>query len=352
MRTAWVFALSIVVFFMTTSALAIKVDSLYKSTAPVTTQATAERNQATRQALEQVMIKVSGDAQILNNPKLKSNLSAADTLIQQFSYTTLPPGKSTTPYLLEVQFDPTGVNQWLRDAGAAIWGQNRPLVIAWIVYEGSGHPAEIISSDSISDISTLLKQNAEKRGLPLVLPVMDMTEINQITPKDVTDMTISKLTDAAKRYVSDAVLIGHITQDSNGLASQWKLVLGDHQWDWNLAGKSIIDIAPTLINNITNTLATRFAVVTTNTIQKDLALKVTGITHYRDFAQLTRYLNHLTPVANVEITKILSDNDVILKVSLRSTQESFVQALALGKKLTPAPITNAADTMVVYQWNP
>ncbi len=116
MRTAWLFGLSIFLLFMTTCALAVKIDSLYKGTVPVTTEATAQRTEATRQALEQVMIKVSGNAQILNNPKLKSNLNAADTLIQQFSYSTLPPG-STSPYSLEVQFDPIGVNQWLRDAG-------------------------------------------------------------------------------------------------------------------------------------------------------------------------------------------------------------------------------------------
>lgn len=352
MRAAWLYGLSVCVFFMATSALAVKVNSLYKGIVPVTTQAATERNVAVQQALTQVLIKVSGSDQILDNPKLKSRLNTADTLTQQFGYTTPPPGKSTAPYLLEVQFDAAGVNQWLRDAGAATWGQNRPLIVAWIAYDTPGHPSEMISSDAMSDITTLLKLAAAQRGLPLMFPVMDMTDLNQASPKDATDMAIPNLINAAKRYASDAILVGHVTQENNGLTSQWKLVLGDNQWDWHLTGKTVADIVPVLISNITNTLATRFAVVTTNAIQKDLIVKVTGITHYPDFAQLTRYLNHLTPVANVEIIKISTDNDVILKVSLRSTQESFTQALSLGKKLTPVPLTNATDTMVVYQWNP
>ncbi len=353
MRTTWLVGSIILICFMTTSALAVKMGSLYKGTVPVTTQATEERNQAIQQALEQVMIKVSGTDQILNNPKFKSILSSASTLMQQFSYTTPTPGKNSAPYLLEIQFDPTGVNQWLRDAGATTWGQNRPLVLAWIAYEAPGHPAEMISSDSLNDVPALLKQNAEKRGLPFILPVMDMTDLTQASVKDVTDIAIPKLLDAAKRYASDAILIGHITQDSNQLVSQWKLLLGNDQWNWNLSGKSMNEIAPALIADITNTLAARFAVVTTNTVQKDMPMKVTGITHYRDCAQLTRYLSHLPPVANVEITKILADNDVVLKISLRSTQESFIQALSLGKKLTPMdPASNPIDTMVVYKWNP
>jgi len=52
---------------------------------------------------------------------------------------------------------------------------------------------------------------------------------------------------------------------------------------------------------------------------------------------------------------------VILKISLRSTSESFMQLLVQGKKLTPTPpapvpVTtpgnDANNTMVVYQWNP
>ncbi len=352
MRTAWLLGLSIFVFFMTTPVLAVKVESLYKGVVPVTTQAVSERNPAMQLALTQVLIKVSGNDQILNNPQLKSRLSSADTLVQQFGYLTAPAGKNTAPYLLEVQFDPTSVNQWLRDAGAATWGLNRPLVFAWIVYEAPGHPAEIISSDSANEVASLLKQDAVQRGLPFLLPVMDMTDLNQITTKDITDMAIPLLTNAAKRYAGDAILIGHITLQGDSLTSQWKLILDNNQWDWNLTGKNMTEIAPPLIGNITNTLATRFAVVTTNTIQKDILLKVTGITHYPDFAQLTRYLNHLTPVANVEIMKISTNNDVILKISLRSTQESFIRALSLGKKLTPAPVTDTTDTMVIYQWNP
>jgi hypothetical protein len=345
-------AFGIFMCLIATSALAIKMDSLYKGTVPVTTQAVAERNQAIQQALTQVLIKVSGNTQILNNPKLKSRLKTADTLIQQFSYITPPPNKNNVaPYLIEVQFDPVGVNEWLRDAGVAIWGQNRPLILAWIVYEAPGHPAEIMSNDPTIEAVTLLKQYAGEHGLPIMLPMMDITDLDQVSVKDITDMAIPQIVNASKRYAGDAILIGHITQNDGNFISQWKFIMDNNQWNWNITDKNTNSIA-TLINNITNTLAARFAVVTTNTIQKDLTLKVMGITQYSDFAQLTRYLNHLTPVASVEITNILTNNNVILKISLRSTQESFIKALSLGKKLTPVSNTNTTDTMVVYQWNP
>jgi hypothetical protein len=351
MRAAGLTGFITFVLFIALPAMAVNVNSLYKSAIPVNTQSAAERHQAIQQALEHVFIKVSGNDQILNNTSLKSRLNTADTLIQQVGYTT-PLNKSSASYLLEVQFDPAGVNQWLRDAGVPIWGQNRPLIVAWIAYETPGHPAELLGNDSNDELAALLKKQAEERGLPLMLPVMDMTDLNQVSIKNVTDMATPNLLNATARYASDAILIGRIIQSSDGLTSQWRLVFKEQQWDWNLDGKTLTNIIPLLIGNITTTLAARLAIITTNAIQKDLILKVTGITHYPDFARLTRYLNHLTPVANVEIMKISTDNDVILKISLRSTQESFIQALSLGKTLTKIPTNNTTDTMVTYQWNP
>ncbi|MCD6040061.1 MAG: hypothetical protein K0S27_1461 [Gammaproteobacteria bacterium] len=352
MRATGLIGLNLFLLLMTLPALAMKVDSLYKSTVPVTTQGATERSHAVQEALSQVLIKVSGSTQILSSSNLKARLGTADTLIQQMGYITPPSNKNRVPYLLEVQFDPMGIHQWLRDAGIAEWDQNRPLIIAWIAYEAPGHPSEIVNNDLTPEIATLFKQNAEQYGLPLILPLMDMTDFHQISTTDVIDGTLANLTNAAKRYASDAMLIGQVTQASHSLVSRWKLVLGDQQWEWNLAGQSIADIAPPLMTHIMTTLATRFAIITTNTIQKDLLLKVTGITHYPDFAQLTRYLTHLPPVANVEIIKISPDNDVILKVSLRSNQESFIQALSVGQRLIKTSPTTSSNTMVVYQWNP
>jgi hypothetical protein len=352
MKTAWLTGFGLYLLLITTSAFAVKVDALYKATLPVTTQTSAEREQGVKLGISQVFIKISGNNQVIDNPKLKARLGTAETLVQQYSYSTPPIANNNAPYLLEIQFDAEGINQWLRDADVPIWGQNRPLIVAWITYTAPKHPIEIISSDTTNEITRSLKQLAIQRGLPLLLPLMDVTDLTQVSTNDVSSMAIANLSSAAKRYDNDAMLIGNIIQSADGFTSQWKLVFDDNQSDWTLTGKSMIDILPVLINNVTNTLATRFAVMTTDTVQKDLTLKVTGITQYPDFAKLTRYLNQLTPVANVEIVEITTTNEVILKISLRSSQESFIQTLEQGKKLTPVKTTNNDDTRVVYQWNP
>jgi hypothetical protein len=349
-RLGWLFAyLTLGLFLMAGAANAVRVTALYQGVVPVASQSSADRDRMLQPALQQVFVKVSGSNQVLNNPTLKSRLSSASTLMQEFSYTPAPSFiAATTPYLLHINFDPDGVNKILRDAGVPIWGQNRPLLLVWLDFETVNHKAEIIGANSSSDISVILKQNMDRRGVPVIFPAMDMQDISQVTVNDVATMDLLKLSTAAKRYGSDAILVGRITQDEKGYNTQWKLIMGTDQWSWNLSGKALVDSFAALADNIADTLAGRYAAVMTNDAQIKLTLKVVGITQSDDFNQVMNYVKHVTAVTNVEVAHV-TENEITLDVSLRGTENAFVQAVSIGQKLTPVPSENKA--MLVFQWN-
>jgi hypothetical protein len=327
----------LIIGLIVNAAFAVRVESLYQGQVSVASQSQEEQNHAIQAALLQVLTKVSGNNLIANNAEIKSHLNDAAKWVLQVGY--------PQPHLLSVNFDPSGINELLRQVNLPIWGQNRPLIVAWIEFESPGHPAEIISSDSVNEVMTLLKYSAEQHGLPMLFPLMDITDINQVTVNDIRTMAIPTLTNAAKRYAGDIILIGKIIQEKNNFTTQWRLVLNNNQWDWNLSGQTLNQVFSILMDNTMSTLASRFSVVTSNTVQSELILTVTGVTQKTDFAQLINYLDHLTPVANVDVKQI-SGSVVTLTISLRGTQQSFTQLLSLGKKLTPI---NAAEW--TYQWN-
>jgi len=330
------------------AALAVKVTTLYQGVLPVSSQSAAERNQLASQALAQVLIKVSGNNDILNHPKVKARLDSAARLMQEFSYATGLPGE-TKPYLLQLNFDADGVNKILRDAGAPIWGQNRPLLLVWLENEAPRHPAEIIGADSGNRLPIWLKQATDRRGVPVIFPAMDMEDLAQVSVNDMVTMNVPKLMNAAKRYGSDAILIGRILQNPAGYETQWKLIMGNDQWGWNITGQTVPDILAAMADHVAETLAGRYATVITNTVQSNLTLKIIDVAQADDFVQVMNYIKHLTPVASVQLLQI-SGSDMLLRVSLRGTQESFVQALSVGQKLTPAG-SSSEQTTLIYQWN-
>jgi hypothetical protein len=200
-------------------------------------------------------------------------------------------------------------------------------------------------------LQTILNDSAQQRGLPFIFPVMDVTELIQVTGNDVINKSLPLLQSASQRYASNAILMGHVTQTAAGISSEWQLVMGKDQWDFNLSGKTVTEVFNALVNQISDTLAKRYAAVVTKTVQSNLDVKVTGLKQINDLSQLMKYLQTLTPVADVQL-KSVNGSETILTINLRSTKESFTQAVALGTNLQVIPNSNPQDDSLQYQWNP
>lgn len=343
----------IIALFAASFVYAVHVNSVYTADMLVPSQSTDDRLAAEGPALEQVLVKLSGDTNVVNNPAVEARLKNADKLVQEFSYSPSP-DTPKTPYVLHVVFDTEAVNHILRDGDIATWGENRPLILAWISYEPPNKVAEIVDADTEPHILSLLKKHADQRGIPLITPMMDISDMNQVGVNDIVTMAVPTLQNVSKRYGNDALLIARILKNTDGYEIQSKLIKDTKEWSWNIKGKSVDDVITQLMNDITNTLAGQYASVVSDNVQTQFTLKITGISQQSDLAEVMNYLKHLAPVADVEPLDI-SDNEVLLTVSLRGSQDAFIQAVAGEDKLQRVPSVAGAATdpnLLVYQWNP
>lgn len=320
----------------------MRVNDLYVGQIEVPSQSLSDRTNALPAALAQVLIKVSGNNNVINNATIRSNLNNASMLMQEFSY--------KNGNILAVRFDTGMINALLRDASIPIWGVNRPLILAWIVDESRNPSSNIIDNGSTSDISLILQNQAMRRGIPIIFPIMDVTDLTLVSANDIATMKTTVLENASKRYVSDALLIVHTTPLENGFKAEAKLLLGKDEWGWNIQSKTVSDLFTALTDTVANTLAGKYATKITNAIQENLLLEIVGITEHQDFSRIMHYIEHLPPVASLQVEEITGDR-VIFQVSLRGSHDSFMQLLSLNKKLTLLP-SQAGSNKIIYQWKP
>jgi hypothetical protein len=332
--------LFLVMLIFTLPAYAVRVNSIYQADVLVSSQ-NAPKEQVIQQGFEKVLIKVSGKTNVLDNPALKSQLKKAATLVQEYGYSTI-----NSQTFFTVKFDSDGVNQMLRDTGVPIWGLNRPLITVWAENETPTQNPEVISNDSSDDIKMLLQEASHDRGIPVLFPMMDLSEINQVSVNDVKTFTIPNLVNAAKRYDGDAILVMRVFPETNGFSAQARLVLGSDSWDWKISGKNKSELMHGIMDNVADTLSTRYSTVVTNSVQTELMLKITGITQQSDLADVLQYIQRINSVGDVEPSQI-AGSEVTLKISMRGTRQALVQAIALDKKLTPV----SDGVTLVYQWN-
>lgn len=329
-------------FSFTAHAAILK--NLYQASFPVPndTQKLSQTN--VEKAYENVLIKVSGNPNIATLSAIRATFIEASIYIQSYGFNPRKPTtQNTDPVLLTVNFDPKSINQVLRQANQAIWGKKRPSILVWLsVQTPTG--TTMINSETQSDISTSVLQDADARGIPLILPLMDLQDISAKT-----------LEDLLARYSASGVLQGRIISPSpDKWHGQWELILNQQKINWTTTGTSSAQVIAAAVNRVTNTMVNQFAVLSGAGLDSWVTIKVIGIKNLSDYANVMKILRDLTPVLKTEVVKV-DASDLVLKLDVAGGSQGLMNAMGGQKKFAPVPANNQttdAKINFTYQWNP
>lgn len=337
--------LSLLLLLPTSSALAVKVTSLYQAELPVSSQSDEARVEAVGQGFQQVLLKVSGDPHVEANPMIKPALLKPEYYVQEFSY--LLPTPNSSHYLIRIRYDKDDVNRLLRKSGVAYWGENRPLILVWMAVTNEKRRTEMVGSETRSTLADVVVREGEKFGLPLIFPVMDMADLNQVTSHDVISTSLPLLQEASKRYAPDALLIGKMLKTDDGYVCKWLLVLDNDQWEFTAQDKVFENAIDSIMSQASQTLAKHYVVKRT---KQSLSLKVevTGVTEHEDLAQLMQYLKQLTPVQQVQLSEVSGDT-VEVGVKVFGSMDNFLKNASIGKHLV-LKSQDLPNNKLFYEW--
>lgn len=340
--------LAVLIFLMAPmmSALAVKVNSLYEVSLPVMSQQEDDRVAAAREGLSQVLMKLSDDEDIQKSEVVKTALKKADYYIQEYSYQQ--PDSSASNYTIHLKFDKNDIRRLLKRASVAYWGEKRPLVLVWLVTADLNDDFQAIGSEQASTLLDVFRAESKKYGLPVIFPMMDMTDISVVSADDIASMNVAALNDAAKRYAPDALLIGKIVDNKQELTSHWLLVKGGKVWEWDLSGANPDALFSSLLNEVRQTLSKKFALKLEKSIQTAFKLQVQNVVHPEDFEKLMGFMKQLLPVMQVELSQVTGDV-VDMDVQVQGTMASFQENNLLNKHLTLMTQDNERNQLV-YEW--
>lgn len=338
--------LVLLLFFPTMSALAVKLPSLYEVELPVETQLEDARAEAVKQAFIQVLMKVSGDPTIEKNADIMEGVKKSGYYVQEFSYRTAD--ASTTPYFINIRFNPVDINRLLKRAGISYWGEERPLILVWLAVTDNKHNIEIIGNETPGDLLENMEQQGKKYGLPLIFPMMDVTDVSQVSTDDIIGGALPVIKEASKRYKPDALLVGSIEQTGDGYESEWQLILGEDVWSWTITDRAVDKIIAAILNQGSQKLARYYIVKNANSQPLWLTIEVTNVTERTDLADLLRYLKQLPPVQQIQLKQV-SGNVVELAVLIHGPLAAFQQNAAINQRLIFKSQDDAKNKLI-YDW--
>jgi len=118
------------------SISAKEVEGLFEVSVVVEDQTNLKRRKAIRLALNELVVRISGQSAAAGNPVIRQKIKQSSAYIQRYSYREEvvldDEGKAYTQLVLDLFFDEISLRNLLSDADLPLWASNRPLILTWI----------------------------------------------------------------------------------------------------------------------------------------------------------------------------------------------------------------------------
>lgn len=314
------------------SGLATAADVLFETDVPVESQQPDLRAGYMKAALQEVLVRVTGQPDVLNRPAVRTLLESPERFVEQYRYYTQP--ESSPPrLLLRVRFDGAAIQQALRQQGVAYWGDSeRPEVLLWLAVEDRG-ARYLVSAQDDSEASRQLRQAARQRGIPLLLPLLDLEDQDKVRFTDVWGGFYDGVGAASPRYNPGVVLIGRLNRTPSGSwVARWDLRNGG---SWSGGGEQLGAALQSGIDALSERLAAGLAAPASDATGAT-SISVDGVDTLTAFARVDDYLASLASVRRLELARV-EGSSLQYALQLSGSLEALTQTIAIGTVLEPAP---------------
>ncbi len=335
--------LPLLAVLFTAPAGAVRVTDLYTGRVPVADQSAAALSQAARDALSQVLVKVSGSDAVLDNPIIQESLGQAQTLAQQYHYS-----REGDQLLAQFEFDGTLISDMVTNAGEPLWTANRPATLVWVIVDEGGQRS-ILSEETAPDLVEQIGQSFDRRGLPLRFPLLDLQDATRLSLDQLWRLNGPALVDASARYNLQHILAGRFTRLSSGQwLGDWSYISDQGRTDRRVSGSEIAPLADSGSMLVAEALARRYAVTADNAGVDSLVMQVSGIHDYNSYSQLVHWLEQLELVDHANVEQVAGDR-LVLRLLTRAAADQLRATIELNRRLQP---DRAAGTLVdlSYRW--
>jgi hypothetical protein len=351
------------------TANAIELTDLYQAKVTVTSQSNGEKNNALKQAMRQVLLKVGGQSSVLADENVKKALNNYQQFIAQYSYQ-----RENGKIFLIAQFDENKINHLFYQAGLSLWGNLRPQILLWLIEE-EGFERQVVAESSNAPYPFIVQQFSQQRGLPISMPLMDLTDVESISIVDLWGRFIEPIKAASKRYQAEAIVVFRLSNSS--LLPQ----ANDEEWceapcpqnsepakyalDWRLftqseqlerttqphfyQGNDKTALFKQALQEMTQEIYEFYALNSAENHQVEI--DVVNIDSLEGYVEVFNFLSNLSSVKSVQLVSANGQNRRF-RLDLLGDKQTLLASLKLNKQLRQqADLTPfRTDNIPVFYW--
>ncbi len=343
-------------FLLSLDVSAVTLKRLYEVSVPVTSQSTGERSRAISAAFGELLIKITGQPDVLEQESGRALLKQAKRFVRGFRYAlpteenseryvTMwpvegvdePPADESeeadiqVPQVLVVSFDEKAVGDAVWRSRLPLWGKSRPETLVWLAFQDS-EKRMALGAKHNSQLQSWLKKQAQRRGLPLRFPLYDERDSRLINVNDLWGAYQEPVVMASRRYATPVIVDVVLSLDeSNQWQTQWTLFQGEETEYWRLTGSELEQVVNQGIDELMRHVAKHYVNVAVAGKGETL-IYVSGVSNVFNYKRVGQYLNDLAVVKKAELVQV-SPDELVFRLDLRSSAQQLKKTISLGKTL-------------------
>jgi len=305
------------------TVLATPVPDLYVAQVPTTALSGAALEEAFARALDEVLVKVTGQRAVAADSARRRAVGPAGPLVRQY--------QPAAGGQVIVSFDPGALRRRLDAANLPVWADDRPRTLVVLpgdvpstplTQPGAGVPVGPAPGPT-SSARQLLVDSAARRGVPVVLAPRPVAE--QLAADD----PLLDPQAAVRAAGVDLLLVGRRAPSGGAALFRWTLVQGNDRSEWQGDAAAGAD-------GLADRLAARYAI----SAAKGTVLRVwiDGVDTFDAYGRLQSYLRSVDLIQSAVLQRVTGDA-LLLELAVRGDVHQLNDAFALQRVLEPVADT-------------
>ncbi|WP_305906998.1 DUF2066 domain-containing protein [Methylomarinum sp. Ch1-1] len=326
-----------------------EVKGLYEIEVWAKSRSDEDRNKAIQEALSTVLGRVVAADNVQETPVVKTAIAGASHYVRQFQYSMSADDRRDDGQarLMRVLFDEAQLLNLLRSGNIGIWSEIRPETLVWLVVDEQGD-RRFYHADDMPELTSALSRAARLKGLPIIFPLLDLQEQQQISVNEVLSADSRQLLSVSERYDVVSVMAGRVVDKGRCWRAEWALYFDEKIKQWVSPCGPIKEVMLAGMQGAYDVLSKYYGVKPDITEIGYTVLKIKGVNSMTDMIRVTDFLESLPIIKAVNWVSVEGGYNVY-KIKYEGNEHLLAEALTNANVLTPLPGAAFSEQALKYQ---